>query len=79
MRTNIVLNDILLKEAQQYSYAQTKRALVEEALQLFVQVKAEQEKTQTYRDRLKKLEPHLNNLHLRESPQHLLRYDREHR
>jgi hypothetical protein len=31
MRTNVVLNDELMREAKQYSHAATKKALIEEA------------------------------------------------
>lgn len=37
MRTNIVLNDKLIKEAFRYSQSKTKKQLVEEALQEFVE------------------------------------------
>jgi len=77
MRTNIDLNNELLKEAKRYSYARTKRALVEEALQTFVQVKAEQQRSQTYRDRVQKLDARLAGIRLRESPLAILRQDRE--
>jgi Arc/MetJ family transcription regulator len=40
MRTNIVLNDRLLKEAQKYSEARTKKDLVNEALEAFVAMKS---------------------------------------
>lgn len=37
MRTNIVLNDGLVKEAFKYSHSKTKRDLVEQALREFVE------------------------------------------
>jgi Arc/MetJ family transcription regulator len=39
MRTNIVLDDELVENARKYSGERTKKGLVEEALQFFVQVK----------------------------------------
>jgi Arc/MetJ family transcription regulator len=39
MRTNIELNEDLLAEAQKYSTAKTKRAVVEEALSAFTAMK----------------------------------------
>jgi len=36
MRTNIVLDDILVKEALKYSRAKTKRELIHQALEEFV-------------------------------------------
>ncbi len=41
MRTNIVIDDALLKEAMQATGLTTKRAVVEAALQLLVQIKAQ--------------------------------------
>ncbi len=77
MRTNIVLNDDLVKEAMQYSRARTRRALVEEALATYVAVKAEERRRATYGERLESLESRLEGLRLRERPTELLRADRE--
>ena len=77
MRTNIVLNEDLLREAMRYSQARTRRALVEEALATFVAVKAEEQRRTTYRERLRRLESKLRGLRLRESPADLLRADRD--
>ena len=43
MRTNIVIDDALLKEAMQVTGLTTKRAVVEAGLRLLVQVKAQTE------------------------------------
>jgi len=77
MRTNIVLNEDLLREAMRYSHARTRRALVEEALATFVAVKAEEQRRATYGERLRRLESKLRGLRLRESPADLLRADRD--
>ena len=77
MRTNIVLNDELIREARRYSTAKTKRALVEEALRTLVRVRSEELRRATYRDRLRALEGKLAGLALRDSPADLLRQDRE--
>ena len=77
MRTNIVLNDDLVREAMQYSTARTRRALVEEALATYVAVKAEERRRATYRERLRSLETRLRDVRLRERPADLLRADRE--
>jgi len=77
MRTNIVLNDDLVREAMQYSTARTRRALVEEALATYVAVKAEERRRATYRERLRSLETRLRDVRLRERPVDLLRADRE--
>jgi Arc/MetJ family transcription regulator len=76
MRTNIVLNDDLVREAMRYSKAETKRALVEEALLTLVRVRAEERRREGYRERLTALERRLGGIRLRESPLDLLRKDR---
>ena len=43
MRTNIEIDDKLMKKAMKLSGAPTKRAVVEEALQTFVRLKAQAE------------------------------------
>jgi len=77
MRTNIVLNDDLLREAARYAKGRSKRALVEEALATFVEVKSAEQRRAMYRERLTRLETRLGTLRLRESPSRLLRQDRQ--
>ena len=77
MRTNIVLNDELLREAARFAKGRSKRALVEEALQTFLAVKTAEQRRATYRDRLATLEARLGALRLRERPSRLLRQDRQ--
>ncbi len=79
MRTNIVLNDELVREAMRHSKATTKRALVEEALQVLVRLRSEEKRRETYRDRLAVLDRKLSDVTLRESPRSVLRQDRESR
>ncbi len=76
MRTNIELNEELLKEARRYSKARTKRALVEEALETYITTKAEARKRATYADRVRSMRSQLADLKLRERPVHILREDR---
>ena len=38
MRTNIVIDDILIKQAMKASGLRTKRATIEEALRLYIQI-----------------------------------------
>lgn len=52
MRTNIVIDDVLLAEAMQLSGARTKREAVEQSLRLLVQLKR-QEQLRTTRGKLK--------------------------
>lgn len=77
MRTNIVLNDDLVREAMRYSTARSKRELVDDALRTLVRVRAEERRRQSYRDRLSDLERRLRGLTIRESSVDLLRQDRE--
>jgi Arc/MetJ family transcription regulator len=77
MRTNIVLNEDLLREAMQYSRARTKRAVVEEALETFVAVKAEQRRRATYTERVRGLQAKLVDVRLRRRPSDVLREDRD--
>jgi Arc/MetJ family transcription regulator len=77
MRTNIVLNEDLVREAMRYSRARTRRALVEEALETFVAVKAEERRRATYAERVRGLQAKLGDLHLRHRPSEVLREDRE--
>ncbi|HMB53945.1 MAG TPA: type II toxin-antitoxin system VapB family antitoxin [Thermoanaerobaculia bacterium] len=79
MRTNLVLNDELMREAMRYSKARSKRALVEEALQTYVEVKSAERRRRSYRDRLRDLDTRLRDVQLRDSPSDLLRADRDRR
>ncbi len=76
MRTNIVLNPDLVREAMQYTQARTRKALVDEALRTFVQVRAQERRLQTYSERLRRLDARLGGVRLRTSPAELLREDR---
>jgi Arc/MetJ family transcription regulator len=77
MRTNIVLNDELMNEASRYSQASSKRALVEEALRLFIEVKAQEKRTALYRTRVADLDRKLQNVVLRDKPSAIMRAERE--
>lgn len=77
MRTNIDLDDQLVNEAMRYSKARSKRALVEEALRNFVDVKAAEERRRTYADRLEEIRIRTGSLRLRKSPSEIVREDRE--
>jgi len=77
MRTNIVLDDELVREAMRYSRAKTKRALIEDALRTLVRVRAEENRRKSYRDRLTAVQNRLAGLTFRESAVDLIREDRE--
>ena len=77
MRTNIVLNDELIREAMHLSKAKTKRALIEDALRTLVRVRTEERRRESYRDRLIAVQNRLSGLTLRDSAVDLIRQDRE--
>jgi Arc/MetJ family transcription regulator len=79
MRTNIDLNDHLLAEAQKYSKAKSKRALVEEALSAYIAMKAEEQRSRTYQERLQGLRVKTVSVRLRSDTHALLRQDRDSR
>ena len=77
MRTNIVLNDELMHEAMRYSRSRSKTGLVEEALNLFVTVKAREQQLASYSERLHDLQHKLGARKFRESGMAILEQDRE--
>ncbi len=79
MRTNIELNDDLLTEAQKYSRAKTKRALVEEALTAFIKMRTEERRRRTYKDRLKDIRAKASSVRLTSDSREIVRKDRESR
>lgn len=79
MRTNIELNDDLLTEARKYSRAKNKRAIVEEALGVYVAVKAEERRRLTYKERLDRLRDRTRSVRLSGDTRDILRQDRDSR
>lgn len=77
MRTNIDLDDELVREAMRYAKATTKRALVEEALRTFIDFKTAEERRRTYAERLAGIRSKTGSLRLRKSPSEILREDRD--
>ena len=79
MRTHMILNDDLVREARRFSQARTKTGLIEEALRTFVEVKEEEQRRASYRQRVLDLDRKLAGLVLREGPESVLRADRQRR
>ena len=79
MRTNIDLDDDLLKRAAQYSTAPSKRALVHEALAVYVVTKDAERKRASYNARLGKLRTQLANVRVRTPAREIVHADRERR
>jgi hypothetical protein len=65
-----------LREARKHSNARTKRALIEEALATFIEVRNERKMRGAYGERLQNLQGKLCGLRLREKPSDVLRQDR---
>jgi len=77
MRTNIVLNDDLVREAMRYSQARSKTALVNEALRVLIETRSEELQRRTYAERLARVQQMLAGRRFRESGLDILRRDRE--
>jgi Arc/MetJ family transcription regulator len=77
MRTNIDLDDALMKLAGAYSTASSKRALVHEALETYICVKAEEKKVSGYRQALETFRKEHPSIKSSISSVDLIRKDRE--
>ena len=77
MRTNVVLNDDLIQEAQRYSNAKSKSALIDEALRTLIEVRARQRATESYSSRLRQVQQKLQRKRFRESSVEILKRDRD--
>ncbi len=76
MRTNIELDDELVREARKLSRATTKRALIEEALTTFIEVETARQRRETYAQRVQELQSKVSTIRLRDKPTEVLRRDR---
>lgn len=77
MRTNIVLNDELVDKAMKYSHAKSKRAVVEEALGVYVATKQAEARRASYAERLVQIRCKTAGVRVRESSRDIVRRDRE--
>jgi len=76
MRTNIDLDEDLVREAMRHSKAHSKRALVEEALRTYVDVKTSEQRRSSDRDRLASVRSRTSSLRLKQRTTDILRSDR---
>lgn len=76
MRTNIELDDDLMREARKLSRAKTKRALIEEALATFIEVQNARRQRESYAQRLQEVRTKVSKVRLRDRPTAILRQDR---
>lgn len=73
MRTTIVLNDDLVREAQRYSRAKSKSALIEEALRVLVELRSGQERRRAYEEGVNAVQRALQSKRFRTSARQLVR------
>lgn len=79
MRTNIELDDDLLDQAGRYSTVKTKRAIVAEALAVYVAVKEQERRRTSYRDRLREVRKRTAAIRPGRCSHQIIREDRERR
>lgn len=79
MRTNIDLDEVLLREATRYSPAKTKKAVVHEALATYILVKSEEKKRETYQEQLQKFRKETSSHKIVSDSRKLIREDRDQR
>ena len=77
MRTNIVLDEKLVKRAMKYSSKPTRRAAVHEALEVYVASKVKVHKTAQYRSKLAEILRRVEAEPVRTSAHELIRSDRD--
>lgn len=76
MRTNIDLDEDLLREAKRFSSSQTKRGIVEEALRAFVDMKKQEQQWKKWDKRVNEIAKKTSKLRYDESAVDLIREDR---
>lgn len=77
MRTNITLNDELLKEIFEYCpHLRTKQALVDFALKTLAELLAKQRRADSFRKRLSRIHDELQGTRMRTSVVDLIKADR---
>ncbi len=79
MRTNIVLDDDLVREAMEITGISTRKELIHRALQQLVRAERESLLREQYCQKVHELQRHTSGLKLRERPHELIRADRERR
>ena len=79
MRTNIVLDDLLVREAAEVTGLRSKKALIHRALQVLIQTEHETRRRARYDQRVMELQQQTAGLALRERPHQIVRQDRSRR
>lgn len=76
MRTNIELDDALVAEAFKYTVTRSKKALVQEALSVYVAIKREERRRLSYRERLQQVRARTDRLRGTRNAHEIVRQDR---
>jgi len=79
MRTNIVLDDELVREAMSISGIRTRKELVHKALKLLVETECAAKTRERYDSRVADIQQKTARLKLRESAHQIIRADRDRR
>ena len=79
MRTNIVLDDLLVQEAAAVTGLRSKKELIHRALQVLIQTEHEAHQRARYDQRVMELQQQTAGLTLRERPHQIVRADRSRR
>ncbi len=79
MRTNIVLDDVLVREAAAITGLRSKKELIHRALQVLIQKEHENRQRAQYDERILDIQQRTAGLALRERPHQIVRADRERR
>jgi Arc/MetJ family transcription regulator len=77
MRTNVHIDDDLLDEARRLSGVRSKKAVIEQALRVFVESKSAEHRRESYRRRVAAIEEKTRRLRFSNSAVELIRKDRE--
>lgn len=79
MRTNVELDDELMAETGRFARTKQKRAIVREALTLYVATKRDELRRSTYRERLQSVRTEVAKRRIDVDSHELVRRDRERR
>jgi Arc/MetJ family transcription regulator len=77
MRTNVHINDELIEQALRLSGVRSKKAVIEQALKVFVDAKSLEQRREAYRRRVASIEAKTRRLRFPTSAVDLIREDRE--
>ena len=79
MRTNVILDDVLVQEAAALTGLRSKKDLIHRALQVLIQTEHDARQRARYDERILDIQQQTAGLALRERPHQVIRADRERR